>query len=221
MPSRNVVMAYWRSTALGTFAPGTDTTTNQILKLLAESAPAGFPNMTLSRNQISRTVDVGGNPLSDTFEVTNTGSGTLLYRLEANQDWLGVAPSSGSSTGEADSITVSYNVAQLPIGPHQAAIQVSDNGSSPPATNCPQTVAVTVTVKSVLPDFDLDRDVDQADWGFLQACFTDVGEVASGDCQRADLDGDTQVDSNDFAVFQGCLSGPGSPPDNTCDDAYE
>ena len=62
------------------------------------------------------------------------------------------------------------------------------------------------------PDFDRDGDVDQADFGHLQACFTEsvVDPIGPG-CEDTDLDSDTHVDSDDLAVLQGCSSGANVP----------
>lgn len=58
-------------------------------------------------------------------------------------------------------------------------------------------------------DFDHDTDVDQSDFGHLQACLTgvDQGPAAPG-CQNADVDRDGDVDESDIAILLGCLAGP-------------
>ncbi len=61
-------------------------------------------------------------------------------------------------------------------------------------------------------DFDLDHDVDQADFGHIQACLTGTGLAQNDpDCRDARLDGDADVDGADLAVFLNCFSGPGQP----------
>jgi hypothetical protein len=68
-----------------------------------------------------------------------------------------------------------------------------------------------------LVDFDSDDDVDQEDFGYLQACFSG-SDVPQNDptCADAKLDGDDNVDHADFAIFQGCMSGPNIPVDPNC-----
>jgi hypothetical protein len=54
-------------------------------------------------------VDFGSSSTSRTFRVTNSGGGTLSYSISDNQsnpNWLWVSPTSGSSTGEYDTINV-------------------------------------------------------------------------------------------------------------------
>jgi len=66
-------------------------------------------------------------------------------------------------------------------------------------------------------DFDGDADVDQEDFGHLQACLSGSGVTQTDpDCQDALMDDDGDVDQDDFGVFQGCLSGPKVPADPNC-----
>jgi len=69
------------------------------------------------------------------------------------------------------------------------------------------------------PDFDNDLDVDLADFGHLQGCYTGplAGPPDPG-CEDADLDDDNDVDQNDFGIFQACMSGPNITADPMCDD---
>lgn len=66
-------------------------------------------------------------------------------------------------------------------------------------------------------DFDLDGDVDQEDFGYLQACLSGPG-IAQTDsaCRNARLDDDEDVDQEDFAILRSCLSGPGVRADVNC-----
>ncbi|MGQ9650830.1 MAG: hypothetical protein ACUVXJ_12025 [Phycisphaerae bacterium] len=66
-------------------------------------------------------------------------------------------------------------------------------------------------------DFDHDGDVDQTDYGHLQACMSGAG-VAQADpaCADALLDGDSDVDQIDLSAFLGCLSGPDAPGNPDC-----
>jgi PKD repeat protein len=61
-------------------------------------------------------------------------------------DWLSVSPDSGDSTGEPDTINVTFDAAGLALGEYNATIEVSAN-----ADNSPQNVAVTLTVTEALP----------------------------------------------------------------------
>jgi len=62
--------------------------------------------------------------------------------------------------------------------------------------------------QTVPPDFDLDGDVDQEDFGHLQVCMTGEGNPQSDPaCLDARLDEDDDVDLFDFNIFQSCMSG--------------
>jgi len=78
-------------------------------------------------------------------------------------------------------------------------------------------------------DADNDGDVDQADFGIWQACFSGdgtahpVGAEPVGDpypcaCFNRDGPTDVDVDGTDFTAFNTCWSGPTVPTDDTCDD---
>ncbi|NLE59789.1 MAG: hypothetical protein GX616_15635, partial [Planctomycetes bacterium] len=70
-------------------------------------------------------------------------------------------------------------------------------------------------------DFDLDGDVDHADFAYVQACMTGpAGQMLDG-CADADLDCDNDVDGHDLRFFEFCYSGPGIPADQNCGDCSE
>jgi hypothetical protein len=72
------------------------------------------------------------------------------------------------------------------------------------------------TTRSWPGDLDADNDVDQADFGAFQSCYSGHGVAYAAGCELADLDGDGYVDLGDFDVFQGCMSGDNLPADPTC-----
>lgn len=87
-------------------------------------------------------------PPAAVFSVTNSGSGTLTFSAATNAAWLSVSPNSGSlAAGAGQALTVTVNPAGLPLGISTALIAITD----PAATNSPQTVSVSVQVKSADP----------------------------------------------------------------------
>jgi len=153
------------------------------------------------------------DPPGDSFAVRNGGSGTLNYEISIQAGWLGVEPTSGSSTGESDSISVSYDVGELLPGTYEAAIEVSD----PLAINQSVTIGVELQVKPVAGDLDADLDVDQQDFGRFQACLSGAGSPQNAPaCVNARLDSDEDVDAGDFGIFLRCLSGPDVTADPSC-----
>ncbi|GMU21003.1 MAG: hypothetical protein AMXMBFR13_10990 [Phycisphaerae bacterium] len=90
---------------------------------------------------------------------------------------------------------------------------------SGPAGEDVKTRKTYIQVATVRPDFDLDGDVDQTDFGHLQACFSGAGLISTDpDCLNARLDEDQDVDQDDFTIFRGCMSGPGIGPEPDCAD---
>ena len=67
-------------------------------------------------------------------------------------------------------------------------------------------------------DFDADDDVDQADFGHLQACYSGAGQLYQPGCSDADLDHNNDVSQADYVIFQGCMSGEGVPANAGCAD---
>jgi hypothetical protein len=66
-------------------------------------------------------------------------------------------------------------------------------------------------------DFDDDGDVDQEDFGHLQACLT-VGANPSTDpaCDNAHLAGNAFISQEDVGIFIGCMTAPNVPSDPAC-----
>jgi hypothetical protein len=175
--------------------------------------PPPGPAIGLSTTLIELETPAGVNPVGVTFTIANAGLDTINYTLTDDVPWLSVTPASGNSSGEADTINVVFNVAGL-AGAHTATI----TATSPEATNSPQTITVKLTIPTVPADFDQDGDVDQADFGHLQECFTGSGLTQTDpDCADARLDADEDVDLNDFSIFQSCMGGAGQPPAPACE----
>lgn len=206
--------------------PGSNWGTPSRLYELSYTVPTA-PIIGLSPGRIDRVTDYAEVPPADSFTVSNLGVGTVNFSIgvqypgQSDPAWLQVSPSGGSSAGPGDpqTITVTYlpAVAALPIGVHAATVTVSD----PAAQNPIETVTVTLTVRTVLPDLDKDGDVDQADFGGLQACFTRAGLPPVIGCEAADFNRDGTITSADLLIFNGCLSGSAVVANKTCDDAYQ
>jgi mannan endo-1,4-beta-mannosidase len=66
-------------------------------------------------------------------------------------------------------------------------------------------------------DLDFDGDVDQADFGIMQACLTgSTGVLPQSACRNADMNNDGHADDSDAAVFLSCMSGSEVPADPAC-----
>jgi hypothetical protein len=183
---------------------------------LTEDSVPQSPTIYVSPARLEPAVTQGEDAISQTFTVVNAGSGTLSYSITGDAGWLSVDPASGTSTGEADTITVSYATANLSAGTYTAAITIHDAA----ATNDPQTIAVTLTVAeraAARVDFDGDGDVDLTDFAYFQLCFNGPNRPpGAAECSATDFDGDADVDLGDFAAFQACFNGPNRPPASSC-----
>jgi hypothetical protein len=89
----------------------------------------------------------GHNAPSQSFEVWNSGGGTLTYAISVNVAWVSVTPEGGASTGEHDTITVDYSTSALGVGRYSAIINITAKG----ATNSPVQTPVEFTVHGVAP----------------------------------------------------------------------
>ncbi len=129
---------------------------------------------------------------------------------EGPQDGFPVVDRPGAP-GTSDSFTHSGLTNGLP---HYYAAFAHDGAGAfaPPATAGPVRPAVP-------PDFDRDGDVDQWDFGFLQACLTGpYVPPAVPECQPAELNGDGGVDGLDVLRLLGCMGGPEAAADPACAD---
>jgi len=104
--------------------------------------PGATPHLAVSPTALTPGCIQGAEAASQSFEVWNSGGGALSYTVSKSVDWLSCTPTSGSSTGEHDTITVNYNTAGLTPGTYSGTISVTADG----AMGSPQTVTVTLTV---------------------------------------------------------------------------
>lgn len=158
--------------------------------------------------------DIAGQ---DSFVVSNCGQtgSTANYTVDwGGLDWLSVAPVSDSAIeGQAGKThTISYATTDLSPGIHSATISVT--GSNPLNV---QTMDVTLTVTTLKTDIDSDGDVDQSDFGRLQACLNGVVPVGP-ECADADLNDDGFVNDSDITLLQACKLGDGVAPASDCMD---
>jgi hypothetical protein len=109
------------------------------------------PSISLSTSSLSNSCTEGTNAPSQTFNLWNSGGGSLDYSISDNRSWLSVSPSSGISTGEQDTIAVSYSTSGLSAGSYSGTIIITD----PSADNSPLTVSVNLTINPSPPSIAL------------------------------------------------------------------
>jgi len=79
---------------------------------------------------------------SQTFNITNTGQGTLNWTASASASWLSISPTAGATTTQPDVITVTVNPTGLTSNVYTAPVTISASG----ATNSPQQELVTLVI---------------------------------------------------------------------------
>jgi hypothetical protein len=145
---------------------------------------------------------------SSYFEIWNSGGGTLTYTITESLSWITVNPSSGSSTGEHDSITVSVVNTGSMSGYYCGYIDISSNGGSgsvfvditinsqqtnnppnQPISPWPENGAVDVSINTGLSCKVSDPDSDSMDVSFyLDGVFVGMdSNVPSGDRAQISL----------------------------------
>lgn len=107
-----------------------------------------------------------------------------------------------------------------PLGEYEIRWQMKDNSEWFDTYGHDAVFRKTVPVR-LYPfykgDFDDDGDVDQDDFGHLQACFSRMGYPQDDpSCADARLDGDFDVDQQDLAIFRQCMNGANTPPGSSC-----
>jgi len=178
------------------------------VSLYAGKANCSFDNLsvlkiTLPTAVIQANPTQGFVPLTVSFDGTGSSdpNGPIVsYAWDFENDGT-VDDTSGPATS---------HLYALP-GTHSVRLTVTNNYGFAGSTT------TQIIAQSYRGDFDLDGDVDQENFGHLQACITGPG-VSQDDpaCRNARLDADSDVDSDDVALFRQCMSGAGAPADSAC-----
>ncbi len=122
------------------------------LVITGQSSSSSAPALTVTPTSLTQTVNQGNTAATQSFNVQNTGQGTLFYSVADNASWLSVGPSSGTSTGEVDALSVYYNSSGLAAGVYNGLITVTGQQAGS------RTVSVTLTVAA--PSLPLEQALD-------------------------------------------------------------
>ena len=124
-------------------ADGASNTPQTVPVSLHISPPA--PEISFEPESLSFTaVEGGSTPADETVEIWNSGTGTLDWSLSDDAGWLSENLTSGSSTGEHDTVAVSVDIAGMSAGDYSADITITADGAS----NTPQKVPVSLHISS-------------------------------------------------------------------------
>ncbi|MCU0782576.1 MAG: leucine-rich repeat protein [Verrucomicrobia bacterium] len=105
---------------------------------------AANPVLSHSPSSLTNSVMKCQNATNQTFEVWNSGGGTLSFTNTVDQSWLWVSPTNSTSTGGHDTIQVSYSTAGLDAGTNYATITIKSQVAT-------DTIPVTLTVLPPIP----------------------------------------------------------------------
>ncbi|MCX6668025.1 MAG: clostripain-related cysteine peptidase [Euryarchaeota archaeon] len=138
--------------------------------------PAPNPILSYSPTEIHFGTHDQGWTGSSTFEIWNSGTGTLTYSISESISWItSINPSSGSSTGEHDTITINAGNTGSMSGYYSGTISISSNGGSgsvsvditinPPQQDAEWTVMVYLDADNNLESFGIDDFLEMAEVG--------------------------------------------------------
>ena len=84
----------------------------------------------------------GPNPEALQLSISNCGVGTMQWEIVEECAWLSVTPSSGESTEEMDTVSVSVDTSGLVGGVHECTLEIT----APGVANAPQTITVVLSL---------------------------------------------------------------------------
>lgn len=84
----------------------------------------------------------GSSPSAQSFEITNTGGGSLTWTATADKPWIVLSPSSGT-TPPTGTVSITVNLGSLSAGLQEGRITIA----APGVANSPQIVTVSLQVK--------------------------------------------------------------------------
>jgi len=171
----------------------------------SDTTPAGSgpaPAIAVDPTNIVVSVQQGQDAADKTFQVWNSGGGTLLYNVLESTTKFSVAPTSESSTGSADknTHTITFTTASMATGVHSRTISVQDNGSG--ASNGPITVNVQIQVTQTVPAAPSGLTAETVSATQINLSWTDNSDNEDGFRVRRSLDG------VDYYVLDPIVVGP-------------
>ena len=112
-----------------------------------DAPPVPVPEISISTPAFTFTAEQGMNPSPQTFDIRNSGDGTLNYQIAVDQPWLSVSPNQGSSSGEAETIQVSVNSESIEEGTAHGTITISPT----PAAATKEAARILQTTSAIIP----------------------------------------------------------------------
>ncbi len=98
------------------------------------------PGIALAETAIHKPAFIGQDPIESTFRIWNPALSNLDYSITTDVPWLSASPTSGSSTGEEDNVTLTYDATGLAAGTYTGQVAIAAAG----AFNSPQSIQVVM-----------------------------------------------------------------------------
>jgi len=118
--------------------------------------------------------------------------------------------------GDYDNDGIADPTDNCPLTPNTGQEDSDTDGVGDACDLCPDTLAGSPVDERGCPDsiadLDLDGDVDQEDFGILQACMAGPFVPYQPGCESADINENGYVDYQDFTLFQSCMNGANQIP---------
>jgi hypothetical protein len=89
-----------------------------------------LPRLVVGVTDINVATPFGVNPPAQSFEVWNEGGGLLTYTITENSPWLSASPGTGSSSGESNPVTLTFNATTLKAGTWTTRVAVTPAGGT-------------------------------------------------------------------------------------------
>jgi len=178
---------------------------------ISVSSNGGSATITVTMTVEGPVVAVSNNSLNFgtatenlTFNITNSGIGTVNYNIVYSANWLTVNPTSGSATTETDVINVSVNRNGLAYGNYFETMTVTSNTNSVtvdvmmtvPDPNNPQLSAYPTTLDFENTETNLSFYISNTGSGLLTWNITDDKSWISVNNQS----GTTETETNEITV---------------------
>jgi len=127
-------------------------TQSAVMSILPKIGTRSYSAKTFSVTVVAAAISLSvGNLTFDpgtdtqTFQIWNSGSGTLDYQITSDANWLTVTPAAGQSTGESNKTTVTATVNRTGLTPGTYTATLTTRSTQPGVSN-PPVLNVTTTV---------------------------------------------------------------------------
>ena len=160
--------------------------------LIVSAGVQELPVLSYSPTEINFDPIGAGSTDSEAFDIWNSGTGTLTYSFSETVDWIEINPSSGSSTGEHDTISVNVANTDDMEGYYSGLISVSSDGGN-------GSVFVDITIGSSQANNPPDADAGGPYTGVIDDDVIFIGQGTDTDgtiaYYRWDFDNDGSYDT--------------------------